>query len=65
MLPQLYGASKICAVVDEVILVIDIDTEYAAYPLNGDPPIRGVVRADGGIVGLLSVEQLFSCERNS
>lgn len=54
-----YGASGICAVVDDVTSVIDIDTEYAVCPLEGNPHISGIVQIDNKIIGLLCVERLF------
>lgn len=59
-----YGASQICVVVDGVISVIDIDTECAIYPLEGNHHITGIVQADDRIVSLLSVDKLFSCGKN-
>lgn len=58
-----YGASQICAVVDGVISVIDIDTGCAIYPLKGNCHITGIVQVDDRIVSLLSVEKLFLYEK--
>lgn len=55
-----YEKAEICAVVDDVIAVIDIDTEFAACSLQESPYISGIVQADGGIISILSVDKIFS-----
>ncbi len=57
---MLYGKSKICAVADRVISVIDIDTECVIRPLIGKHYISGVAQIDNRIISILAVDKLFS-----
>lgn len=58
-----YGESKICAVVDNVLSVTAIDSGSAIYPLQKKCCAYGVVRIDGEIIFLLSMEDLIMREK--
>lgn len=54
-----YGETKICAVVDSVLSVIDIDTEQIICPLEKNNHISGVVQTNSRSINILSMDCLF------
>lgn len=55
-----YGTAKICAVVDGIISVIDLDTECASYPWTRSHYISGIIQTDNTVINILSVNKLVS-----